>query len=72
MFTTVAHVSIDRAPGRGAGLEGQSLPGPRVQRDVDALPVVGAGRAVVGFERHVIVRAPSRRRGCVSVYTSTG
>ena len=49
------------APGRGAGLEVQPLRGPRVQRDVDAVPEVGPGRAVVGFERHVIVRAPIRR-----------
>ena len=63
MFTTDAHVSMVARPVVVPAWRFRPCRGPRVQRDVDALPEVGPGRAVVGFERHVVVgRAPIRRR----------
>ena len=61
MFTTDSHVSMVERPVVVPAWRFRPCARPRVQRDVDALPEVGPGRAVVGFERHVIVRAPIGR-----------
>ena len=57
-FAVVAHAAAGARP---AG-QYQSIARPCADADVDAVPVVGARRAVVGFKRHVVVGGP--RGGC--------
>ena len=67
MFTTVAHVSVIERPVLVPPWSVRPLPSRAFDREVDAVPVVGARRPEVRFERHVVLRAARAAAAAVCV-----